>query len=154
MAHEIERKFLVHQKLWEGLVKSSFKQKKIKQLYLHADSSKAIRVRVMNDEAYITIKSKISSIKRLEYEYEIPLKDAEEMLEVYKDAPSIQKTRYLIPSGYHTWEVDVFDGANQGLVVAEIELSQEDEAFTLPNWVSDEVTQDEQYLNANLALKK
>lgn len=149
MAHEIERKYLVNEELWAKVSKE--KSEYVQQMYLHSDKDKAIRIRIMGIKAFITIKSKISNIKRLEFEYEIPLSDAEMMMKAYADCPQIEKTRYFIPEEHHTWEVDVFHGKNEGLILAEIELSHEDELFALPDWVAQEVTDDDRYLNANLA---
>ncbi|CAG5082349.1 CYTH domain-containing protein [Parvicella tangerina] len=149
MAHEIERKYLVDKSLWEKVIKD--KAEYVHQLYLHADTQKAIRVRIIGKKAFITIKSKLSDIKRLEFEYEIPLEDAKLMMEAYADCPQVEKTRYFIKEEHHTWEIDVFHGKNEGLIVAEIELSHEDELFALPHWVAEEVTHDPTYLNVNLA---
>lgn len=149
MAHEIERKYLVHQDLWESIPKEDSKY--VHQLYLHSDEHKAIRVRIIGTKALITIKSKISDIKRLEFEYEIPMEDAKEMMEAYHNCPQVEKTRYFIKEELHIWEVDVFHGKNKGLILAEIELSHEDELFALPEWIKEEVTHDAQYLNVNLA---
>lgn len=149
MPHEIERKYLVNRELWDAVPKERFEH--IHQLYLHADKEKAIRVRIMGDKAFITIKSKISTLKRLEFEYEIPLDDAKQMMEAYQDCPQVEKTRHFITKGIHTWEIDVFHGQNEGLILAEIELSSEEESFDIPNWVAEEVTHNDQYLNVNLA---
>jgi len=151
MPQEIERKFLVHKELWDQVQSES--SKLVHQLYLHADKSKAIRVRIIGDKGVITIKSKVSDIKRLEFEYEIPLEDAQLMMKTYQDCPQIEKTRHFISLDKHVWEVDVFHGKNEGLIVAEIELSQEDEEFSKPNWIAEEVSDDDQYLNVNLANK-
>lgn len=149
MAHEIERKFLVHREIWKTTKKE--KSEYVHQSYLHADKQKAIRVRIIGNKAFITIKSKISDLRRLEYEYEIPMEDAKEMMQAFGDCPSIEKTRHFIPKGKHTWEVDVFHGKHEGLIVAEIELSHEEETFDKPDWIAEEVTSDPTYLNVNLA---
>lgn len=149
MAHEIERKYLVNEELWGQVSKD--KSEYIQQLYLHSDVQKAIRVRIIGIKAYITVKSKVTNLKRLEFEYEIPLSDAEQIFKAFADSPQVEKTRYFIPEEHHTWEVDVFHGKNDGLILAEIELSHEDELFALPEWVAQEVTDDDRYLNANLA---
>lgn len=149
MPHEIERKYLVNRELWDAVPKERFEH--IHQLYLHADKEKAIRVRIMGDKAFITIKSKISTLKRLEFEYEIPKNEAQQMMIAYQNCPQLEKTRYFIPVEHHTWEVDEFHGKNEGLILAEIELDQEDELFSVPNWVAEEVSDDDQYLNVNLA---
>jgi adenylate cyclase len=149
MGFEIERKFLVIDQLWNDYEKPA--GKRIHQLYLHADTEKAIRVRIIGDQAFITIKSKVSDLRRVEFEYEIPLADAEDMMKTYADCPQVEKTRFFIPTSEHIWEVDVFHGKNEGLIVAEIELSDEEEPFEKPVWIAEEVTHDSSYLNVNLA---
>ncbi|MCB9195095.1 MAG: CYTH domain-containing protein [Flavobacteriales bacterium] len=149
MAHEIERKYLVNKDLWQQAKKD--RSEYVRQLYLHADNQKAIRLRIMGEKAFITIKSKVSDIKRLEFEYEIPLADVKEMMDNYADCPQIEKTRHFVHEEHHVWEVDEFHGKHQGLIVAEIELDHEEELFALPDWISEEVTHDERYLNTNLA---
>lgn len=149
MAFEIERKYLVNLEIWNQVKKE--KSEKILQLYLHSDANKAIRVRSIGAKAFITIKSKLTDLKRHEFEYEIPLNEAKEMMEIYKDSPHIEKTRHYVKEEHHLWEVDEFHGKHQGLIVAEIELLDENELFALPPWVSDEVTNDPKYLNVNLA---
>ena len=123
---------------------------RIKQGYLSTDKNAVVRVRVKNDKAYLTIKGSNSGIARLEFEYEIPLDEANEMLEKLCQKPVIDKTRYLINYENHTWEVDIFYGDNEGLVVAEVELSREDEHINLPSWVKEEVSHDDRYFNSNL----
>ena len=146
MALEIERKYLIDLEkigtLGNGI--------RIKQGYLSTDKNAVVRVRVKNDKAYLTIKGSNSGIARLEFEYEIPLNEANEMLEKLCQKPVIDKTRYLIKHDIHTWEVDIFYGDNEGLVVAEVELSSEDEHINLPIWVKEEVSHDDRYFNSNL----
>lgn len=149
MAYEIERKYLVNKELWENILKE--RSEYVHQLYLHADREKAIRIRIIGEKAFITIKSKVTNLKRLEFEYEIPKEEAKEMMEIYQNCPQIVKTRHFIKEEHHIWEVDEFHGKNEGLILAEIELNHEDELFAIPQWVSDEVTHDDQYLNVNLA---
>ncbi len=149
MSYEIERKYLVNHELWKEV--PEHKNQLVHQLYLQADEEKAIRIRIIGQKAFITIKRKISDIKRAEFEYAIPLQEAKEMMKTFSDCPQIEKTRHFIPFEQHLWEVDVFHGKNEGLIVAEIELKHEDELFALPDWVSKEVTHDAQYLNVNLA---
>jgi CYTH domain-containing protein len=147
---EIERKFLVADaelKFLEGI-----KGKKILQGYVFSDEAVSVRVRTKGDKAFLTIKSGAEGISRAEFEYEIPWDDAEAMLAQVCRAGKVVKTRYELPSGPHVWEVDVFEGALAGLVVAEIELSAEDEAFVRPVWLGPEVSHDARYLNARLAL--
>lgn len=146
MALEIERKYLIDlEKI--GTLENGIR---IKQGYLSTDKNAVVRVRVKNDKAYLTIKSSNSGIARLEFEYEIPLNEANEMLEKLCQKPVIDKTRYIINHENHTWEVDVFYGDNEGLVVAEVELSSEDEHINLPSWVKEEVSHDDRYFNSNL----
>lgn len=147
MSVEIERKFLVDLDKWSLVEKP--KGLYCKQCYLTADSEKSVRVRVLGEKGFMTIKGKTSNLTRPEFEYEIPAKDAEEMILLF-GKELIEKTRYLIDIENNTWEVDVFDGDNKGLIVAEIELKSENESFTHPNWISDEVSHDPKYINANL----
>lgn len=150
MGIEIERKFLVKRALWDQLPKHE--QKHYKQGYLLNKDDRVVRIRIAGDQGYITIKGIASGISRLEFEYPIPKSEVEEMLAHFKPE-STEKIRYRIPAGNNlTWEVDVFGGANQGLIVAEIELLSEDQTFDLPDWIDVEVTDDERYSNSSLAL--
>lgn len=149
MGKEIERKFLVDQTILkevkkpEGIV--------IKQGYLFNQGNKSCRVRIAGGKAILNIKHRIDDLHRGEFEYEIPLADGLDLLENISEN-NIEKTRYEFPLGIHSWEVDVFEGANTGLIVAEIELASADEPFEKPSWVTEEVTDDEKYLNTNLAI--
>lgn len=146
MGREIERKFLVAGKPWqEGGVA-------IRQAYLAFGPPVAVRVRIAGERANLNLKQATLDISRAEYEYEIPLADAEELLFQHRVGASIEKTRYRVPFEGRTWEIDVFEGANAGLVVAEIELEGEDAALALPPWVGPEVSGDARYLNTHLAL--
>ena len=145
MSIEIERKFLVNEK-W----KPEGRRIHVKQGYLPGTGAMLVRVRQEDRRAYLTLKGRTEGITRSEYEYEIPMEDAGELLERC-EKPIIEKTRYLIPADPHLWEVDVFSGANEGLVVAEIELSREDESFQRPDWLGAEVSDDPRYYNSNLA---
>jgi len=150
MPEEIERKFLVDvDKLF--LPENG---ERIMQGYIPIakETRTAVRVRVKGTEAYLTIKGKNTGAVRAEYEYSIPLEDAEEILAKLCQKPFIEKTRYEIQIDAHVWEVDVFFGENEGLIVAEIELGKEDEKFALPDWVLEEVTGDNRYYNSNLVL--
>lgn len=147
MPQEIERKFLVNKKEWEITPKPQGNI--IKQCYMLNQVEKTIRVRIKNNTAYLTIKGKTKGVTRSEFEYEIPLQDAQQLFEMYGDI-SIEKTRYEIALGKHIWEVDVFEGKNKGLIVAEIELETEDEPFEKPSWIGQEVSHDTRYYNANL----
>lgn len=143
MALEIEHKFLV---IKEQVPTASHTIKMI-QGYIPTAPLMAVRVRVENDIARLAVKAKKSELVRFEYEYEIPMQDALEMLENLCEKPLIQKTRHIIPIGNHKWEVDFFEGENKGLVVAEIELKTEDEAFEIPSWVTRNVTDKKEYRN-------
>jgi adenylate cyclase len=149
MAKEIERKFLVKPRKWSelgpGLV--------IRQGYLSTTIERTVRVRTYGERGYVTIKSATSGIARDEYEYEIPFKDATEILDGLCIRPLIEKTRYRIPFGGHTFEVDEFIGANLGLTVAEVELKSADEKVELPDWIDRDVSGDPRYFNSNLAQK-
>lgn len=147
MATEIERKFIVKNDSWKAHVVS---ESRMKQGYLSTAKNASIRVRIAKGAARLNIKSTTNGIHRAEFEYEIPVADAEEILEVAALRPYIDKTRHEIEWGGHTWELDVFYGENEGLVMAEIELDSEDEQFELPPWVGDEVSDDPRYYNANL----
>lgn len=147
MGVEIERKFLVDTSAWrpsgEGL--------RITQGYLCSAKERTVRVRLIGDEARITIKGATEGISRSEFEYAIPPLDARALLEGLCERPFIDKTRHLVKYGDRSWEVDVFHGDNEGLVVAEIELDAPDEEVELPPWVSKEVSGDHRYANSNLA---
>ena len=147
MAQEIERKFLVG-----GEYKSSaFKSVRITQGYLSSVPQRTVRVRVKGKKGFITVKGagSASGASRFEWEKEIPLEDAEALLEICEPGV-IDKTRYLVKVGNHTFEVDEFYGDNEGLTVAEVELSSEDEAFEKPSWLGREVTGDPRYYNSAL----
>ncbi len=148
MGVEIERKFLV-----KGDFKSSaFKKYVIKQGYLSKNENNTVRIRVREDEAFITIKSKTNEggFSRGEWEYSIPNAEAEEILKLSIDEV-ISKNRYLVKCGDHTFEVDEFVGNNEGLIMAEIELKNEDENFEKPDWLGEEVTGDYRYYNSYLS---
>lgn len=147
MSTETERKFLVRGEFRDKAVKKI----EILQAYISVDPQKTIRIRISDNEAFLTIKSprKTGSIARGEWEFRIPNKDAKELLAICLPG-KVVKTRYLVPSGKHTIEVDVFHDKNEGLVFAEIELSSEDEEFLKPEWLGEEVTGDPRYYNSNL----
>jgi adenylate cyclase len=147
MAQEIERKFLVKIKEWELLKKPT--PFTIKQGYISTDPNKTIRVRQSNAKGFLTIKGKGNGISRPEFEYEISLPDTEELLAHFAES-ILEKHRYEIFFEGKKWEVDVFLGANSGLIVAEIELNNENEQFTIPHWIAEEVTFDQKYYNSNL----
>lgn len=144
MSIEIEKKFLVH----EHLLSLPPKGKKLIQGYIWSDPEKSLRIRISDTAAWLTIKSGNNPLCRNEFEYEIPLTDAKNLLNLCE--AKIEKTRYLIAHKGHTWEIDVFDGENKGLLIAEIELINENEELPLPLWVDREVTNDPRYLNVEL----
>lgn len=109
-----------------------------------------VRVRIAGEKGYLTIKSKTQSFSRMEFEYEIPVDDANAMMQL-SQTPVVEKYRYKIKRGKHTWEIDEFLGDNQGLIVAEIELESEAETFDKPTWIGQEVTADKRYYNSHLA---
>ena len=146
MAHEIERKFLVADEAWRGLAPGTL----FRQGYLSTIKERTVRVRVAGGRAFLTVKGISVGATRREYEYAIPPGDANEMLDSLCERPIIEKTRYRIPMEGFIWEVDEFTGANAGLVIAEIELADEDQAFPRPAWLGREVTGDPRYYNANL----
>jgi adenylate cyclase len=149
MGVEIERKFLTRNENWRGDIERSLP---MRQGYLHRADDSAIRVRISGDHAHINIKKTEDGIQRLEYEYEIPVQDAVEMLDRVAIQQQIDKTRHEIRVGDHLWEVDEFHGDNEGLVVAEIELTHADEPFDRPEWIGKEVSQDRRYFNSNLII--
>jgi len=146
MSTEIERKFLVAGTRWkDGAV-----GRRLRQGYLSVEEQRTVRVRAVDDQAWLTIKGLAKGYTRVEYEYPIPAADARALLETLCHQPIIDKTRYEIRHAGHLWEVDEFHGANAGLVVAEIELGSEQDTFERPPWLGDEVSDDPRYFNANL----
>ncbi len=149
MATEIERKYLVRSDAWRA---HAHRQVRYRQGYLANTEHCSVRVRVGGDAAHVNVKGVTVGASRLEFEYPVPLEDAEVMLRELCLRPIIVKTRYLVRHLDQDWEVDVFEGDNAGLVVAEIELEDEAQAVTLPDWAGEEVTHDARYYNSNLAL--
>lgn len=147
LSMEIERKFLVDKVLWALQAKPE--GQKIKQAYLLNSPEKTIRVRTKGTKGFLTIKGPTLGISRAEYEYEIPVYEAEELIQQFA-VKYIEKTRYEITVGKHIWEVDEFGGKLAGLMLAEIELTAEDELFERPEWVTLEVSEDVNYFNSNL----
>ena len=145
MGQEIERKYLVPGASWRNGTGAL-----IRQGYLHNDIDGNVRVRTKGERAYLTVKSGMKGITRLEFEYEIPIDDANEMLDKLCQEQLIEKIRHEFNVGGFTWEIDEFLGENAGLVVAEIELENEDQEFPKPDWLGREVSDDARYLNANL----
>lgn len=148
MAKEIERKFLVRGDGWRREVAAS---EDYRQGYLANNRACSVRVRIGRDHAFLNIKSAEPGVTRLEFEYPISREDAQEMLASLCISALIEKTRYFVPNGPHTWEIDVFSGDNLGLTVAEIELDHRDESFIRPDWLGEEVSDDLRYYNVYLA---
>ncbi len=144
MPIEIEHKFLVKNNDWQKHVAQTTDYK---QGYLCSDKTKSARVRISDIKAWLNIKSATIGTSRQEYEYEIPLNEGKEILELLCQKPLIEKTRFLVPIKQHIWEIDVFSGDNEGLIVAEIELSTLGENFFKPNWLGKEVTDEIRYYN-------
>jgi adenylate cyclase len=149
MAIEIEHKFLLANNDWR---KHIIRSTKYRQGYLSSQASSSIRIRISNDHAWLNIKSATIGTHRHEYEYEIPLKDANEIINILCRKPIIEKTRHFVIHDENTWEIDEFDGDNRGLIVAEIELPEIGKAFSKPHWLGEEVTHDVRYYNNNLAI--
>jgi CYTH domain-containing protein len=145
MAVEIERKFLVVGTAWRSTPGTPYRQG-----YLNRDKERTVRVRLAGEQAFLTVKGATQGATRAEFEYPIPLADAEQLLELC-DGPIIEKMRHVIAHEGSTWEVDEFSGQNAGLVIAEIELAAEDQAFARPDWLGSEVTHDPRYYNSSLA---
>lgn len=159
MAKEIERKFLVH-KNWKKLVSTEnhlLETISIKQGYISTESGRSVRVRLSTTNCvhtgYITIKGPTKGITKPEFEYEIPVSDAKEMLKTMCTGDIVDKTRYVYDTGDDnlSWEIDVFSGKNKGLVVAEIELQRPRQRFPIPSWLGVEVTKEKRYTNLNLS---
>jgi CYTH domain-containing protein len=147
---EIERKYLVQQNDFSFL--NSVEGKKIKQAYIQNEEDRTVRIRTKADKAFLTIKIGKDTLSRDEFEYQIPVKDALSMMEIM-NLKVLSKTRYEIKFENNLWEVDVFEGKLDGLIIAEIELESEDESFNKPIWLGREVTNDLSYLNAKLIEK-
>lgn len=145
MGKEIERKFLVKGNDWHKLAKGIH----YRQGYLSIVKERTVRVRTINDKGFLTIKGITVGASRVEFEYDIPVNEANEMLKICEH-PIIEKSRYKIEHGGFTWEVDEFYGVNQGLITAEIELQSVDQKFDKPDWIGQEITGDPKYFNSNL----
>ena len=148
--NEIERKFLVTS---TEFLSESKKSSRIVQGYLNSNPERTVRIRIKGTQGFITIKGKgnESGTTRFEWEKEIEVSEAEQLLLLCEDGV-IDKVRYEIPFGKHLYEVDVFEGDNKGLIIAEIELENENESFEKPNWLGEEVTGDDRYYNASLSV--
>jgi adenylate cyclase len=147
MSFEIERKFLVRGDGWRKLTQRRIR---IRQAYLASNSKNSIRIRIKDDKtATLTVKSKPSSLRRLELEYTVPLLEAEAMMQLRQGAV-IEKIRHVVPWNDLEWEIDVFLGSNAGLIIAEIELDNEHQQFCMPEWIGREITGQLQYYNSAL----
>ena len=144
---EIERKFLVNNEELEFI--KTHRGIRIEQAYIQNEKDRTVRLRTKGDKAFLTIKSGTTTLSRDEFEYQIPVEDALAMMDAM-ELKTLTKTRYEIELNQHKWEVDVFEGKLEGLIIAEIELRSEDEYFDKPTWLREEVTFDSNYLNANL----
>jgi CYTH domain-containing protein len=147
MAVEIERKFLVKNDRWRSLATGVL----YRQGYLANQPGRTVRIRVAGDQGFLTIKGDTQGIARVEFEYEIPIADANELLNTLCEPPLIEKHRHKISLGNLIWEVDEFLGENQGLIVAEVELQNAEQAIDLPDWVGEDVSHDPRYYNSNLS---
>jgi len=143
---EIERKFLIKNKNWKPSGTGTI----IIQGYLSVEPERVVRIRIANDRAFLTIKGKPKGIVRTELEYEIPKNEAEVMLNMCLDFP-VEKTRFIEKIGNLNWEIDVFEGVNKGLVLAEVELKDENQKVDLPEWIGEEVSHDKRYFNSWLS---
>jgi len=146
MPLEIERKFLVDTRKW----KPTFEGTRLVQAYLSIDPNPTVRVRIAGIKAFLTIKGRSKTISRPEFEYEIPVNEAQEMMKLAISYP-VEKIRYKIMHEGFLWEVDVFSGKNEGLVVAELELESENQVFPRPYWLLEEVSGDRRYYNSYLS---
>ena len=146
MAAEIERKFLVTGSSWRAGARGVV----YRQGYLSTVKERTVRVRTEGNRGVLTIKGITTGVTRAEFGYEIPVADANQLLDTLCERPLIEKTRYRVTVDAHTWEIDQFHGANDGLIVAEIELRSADEPFARPAWLGAEVSNDPRYYNANL----
>lgn len=147
MAVEIERKFLVKNDQWRNLTTGTI----YRQGYIASENGRTVRVRLVGNQGYLTIKGKTQGTSRAEFEYLIPAQDAQEMLDTLCESPLIEKKRYKIELGNLTWEVDEFFGENEGLILAEVELTDEQQTIECPDWLGEEVSHDYRYFNVNLA---
>ena len=146
MSKEIERKFLVIGDSWRSLAQGTH----YRQGYLNSAKERTVRIRTINDKAFMTIKGPTVGITRMEFEYEIPHNECVEILNHLAEQPIVEKIRYKIPLNGLVWEIDEFLGVNNGLIVAEVELQSEDQEFEKPEWIGEEVSGDPRYFNSNL----
>ncbi len=146
MGKEIERKFLVKDDTFKTLAQGT----SYRQGYLNSQKERVVRVRTIAEKGFLTVKGITTGATRVEYEYEIPAKDAEAMLDELCEKPLIEKNRYKIKQGNFIWEVDEFFGENKGLICAEVELEREAQSYDKPEWIGEEVTGNPKYFNSNL----
>ena len=146
MAKEIERKFLVKNLDWKTQAKGTL----YRQGYLNSEKERTVRVRTIDDKAFITVKGITTGVTRMEFEYEIPFADATQMLDKLVEKPIIEKYRYKLAQDGLVWEIDEFLGDNEGLVVAEVELADAQQVLVRPDWLGEEVSSDPRYFNNNL----
>jgi adenylate cyclase len=146
MGYEIERKFLLENDKWRKNARGTL----FRQGYMLSDPGRTVRIRTCNDKGYLTIKGLVTGISRPEFEYEIPDKDANFLLDHFCDGPILEKIRHLVEYQGFTWEIDEFLGENAGLLLAEIELTSEDQIFPKPQWIGEEVSGDPRYFNSSL----
>ncbi len=147
MAQEIERKFLVTNDSWRQLAKG---QPYCQGYLATAEPGQSVRVRIAGDQGFLTIKGPAQGVTRAEFEYSIPLADAQKMLETLCQRPFIQKMRYRLPIDDVVWEIDEFEGDNAGLIIAEVELHSEEQPFERPDWLGEEVSGQTRYYNSSL----
>jgi adenylate cyclase len=150
MPLEIERKFLVRSDAWRAAAHDA---QRLRQGYLNNETRCSVRVRTSAEQAWLNIKGVTIGAQRQEFEYPIPLADADVILDTLSLKPLIEKVRHYVLAGPHVWEIDEFEGDNTGLVVAEIELGHPDETFERPDWLGEEVTEDVRYYNTSLSRK-
>ncbi len=148
MAIEIEHKFLVVSDSWRSETSQS---QRMGQAYLASESNVTVRARIAGDTAWLTLKGASSGIAQLEFEYEIPVADAQQIITELSDSAVVDKTRHTVMNEGHEWVVDEFHGDNEGLIVAEIELKSESEQFQIPSWAGANVTADYRYRNKYLS---
>lgn len=147
MAQEIERKFLVTNDSWRKLAKG---QPYCQGYLATAEPGQSVRVRIADNQGFLTIKGPAKGVTRAEFEYSIPVADAEKMLEILCQRPFIQKMRYRLPIDDVVWEIDEFEGDNAGLIIAEVELHSEEQPFERPDWLGEEVSGQTRYYNSSL----
>lgn len=148
MAQEIERKFLLTGDGWKDGVKSSAR---LQQGYLSTSAKATVRIRIFDDKrAVLTLKGPPVGLSRAEFEYDVPLEDGRAMMKL-SEPNIVEKRRHDVPFGNHVWEIDVFEGRHEGLVIAEVEMNTEEDEVAMPDWIGKDVTDDDRYANASLS---